>query len=103
MSLITRGIGPSVTIAAFGFGPHAPLPGEAVKGLVASFFGLNAVMQSPVQLIALEIANASLEVHMDLLKLLMETGLIEDTASIEDALRGSLDMKSSFDGDGEIG
>lgn len=98
--LATRGYGPGVTLSTFGFGPSiAEVIGEVVQGLLASFFGINAALQAPVQLTALELSSAALFANAEALEALINAGLCDDTVSIEDALGGRVTIKGRLQSD----
>ncbi len=107
--LVTRGLGPAVTIASFGFGPSSSLVavvGDIVRGLIASFIAIGPAMQAPVQLTSLEIMAAGLEPNLSILEALVDAGLLEDTASVQEALHASVSVEpalQSDDGSPEVG
>ena len=98
--IVTRGLGPGITIVTVGLGPFvSEVVGEVVQGLVAAFFGVCAALNSPVQLAALEVTQVQLEANLEFLETLMDAGLIDDHASVEKALRASVDVKAYLDAD----
>lgn len=104
--IVTRGLGPGGLLPTAGLGPYVIILGDVVQGLVAAFFGVCAALNSPVQLAALDVQGASLQVHMTMIEMLLEAGLIEDRGSIEEALRASVDVREALeadDGSPEVG
>jgi hypothetical protein len=107
--LVTRGLGPGATLSVFGFGPAAGIAAvveEIVRELVAAFIGLAPALQSPVQLAAMEALGAMLEPNLTMLEALVQSGLIDDTVAVEEALKASVDIDAALqsqDGSPEVG
>lgn len=100
--LATRGVGPGVTIATFGFGPFE----QAIKGFLATFIGLNASLQTPLQLSALAVTEAGLKAGCVTLETLVQSGLVDDTVALKEALQGGVDLEVALqtsDGSPEVG
>lgn len=107
--LVTRGFGPGATLSVFGFGPSADVVAvveEIVRELVAAFIGLSPALQAPVQLVAMEVIGAMLEPNLTMLEALVQSGLVDATVSIEDALKANVDIDAALqsdDGSPEVG
>lgn len=79
----------------------SPIP----LNLAADMVGINGALQAPLQLGALGVTQATLTANSVTFETVVQSGLVSATISIEEALRGSVDLEAalqSSDGSPEV-
>lgn len=105
MTLVTRGIGPGITLATFGFGPVAAavaIAEEIVRELVIANAAIAPQFSAKFQFDVLRNQTASITDILNAAEVLIEAGLIDADASVEDRLRAIVQLIASLDADAGI-